>query len=502
MLCLATVLSLTLAADIPKAAAAYTEAMGYYQKGQWEKAVDAFDAALKESANENPNLSYRAQGVTVRVEYYPYYYSGMSKYQLALQASGPEEKKRRLIDAVNQLKVSVHPDNKGATAKARSLLDEVEARLKAPPPTPVPLPPDPFPAALARVKGEVDGLGKAERFEEALESVRTSAGFSGHETERKELLENIRSRQASAVKDRDARLALQMEQLASRNPLEDPAARFRSLEEARIPPAVQRDVAPKFRWLDDFLAACEKSRESLEKAPRLDERAVCDAAQVFEQLAKQALDAEFLPGFRAARNVAHSLRLARLNALPSAGLGVKETWSRSLLLDAAEEESRKNCEELLRPRLEKTSDPVVKEEMRKYLAETAVAYRQGAATALGRLARPETEEQIDQAVAGLKTTAVIVDPDKLRGISSGLAALQSDAGFLKLKAADQARAIFVAAVAQVEAGFLEGEPREKIVERCAPFASKAYKLDANVSAPWRDQLSPKVLSLLEELGKR
>ena len=219
-------------------------------------------------------------------------------------------------------------------------------------------------------------------------------------------------------------------------------------------------------------------------------------ADVFEASADQSLRAGSFAGFRAARWVARCVRQARLRARKpgeAAPAAVLDSWERA---------ARRWVEELRKP-----PATVPEEEVKAYQSEDL-------ALELGRVqelrgemeqsskARARVLEAIDRAERAPSDPATMSEPGALRKIAEDLAGLESVLAFLELSADLRARALFARALAEVVSDLLDGETVETVRDRRAPPVHRAYGVDPKVDAAWRARLSPRLLSVLDRIGRR
>jgi hypothetical protein len=478
--------------DKAKAATFHKEGEAFFKDAKYEKALEAFESALKELKNEDPNLSYRGPGVTVRVAYHPYYFAGRCAQFLADAAATPAEKKRRLDLAISHLGRSIHPEAKARVDAARDALAKID--LADPIPAPRPAPATPSPEAI-RAKGELDAFLSSGKLEEALEAMRRSSYWKGREDERKAQEVRIREEQAKAIGQKETKLASGIERLAGEEALKDPEEHLARLKEARVPKEVSKEPPAAFRWLEGFVEQLEKQKEAIGKMAGLDEAVVVGTSDSFEALAKSALEQGYFPGFRAARNIAHALRMSRMKALPGAALPAEEKWARALQLEAA---AKKSEEALAGTTLK---DEAMAGELKRYVGETVKAQATVLTAVRATLPSPDLKNRVVRAEESLRDPEAAADATRLRAVAANVAELQGDARFGALQPAEQARAIVASAVALATAAFLEGEPREQAARRLAPLMAKAQALDPGALAGLGD-VSPKILLLFDEARKR
>jgi hypothetical protein len=479
------------AGDREKAAALYKEGQKLLDAGKYADAVDRFDQALKEVGDETEKLRYGDQAVKDTIAYYPNYFSGLARLRQADAALTPQEKGRFLDDAISRLVRSKHPEREGHLVKAR----EQRVKVVEPPPPP---PPETRAELVGRLRSRVEGFNRAERYEDALDSIAAEKGlFEGHEADRQALVESIRTAQARAVESRLRALELELERVASAPVAEDPKGRLEALGKTRLPPEIRRDAGPQFGWLGDFLRALEKHQGALEPGARIEDGAACAAADEFESAAERALAADFFPGFRAARNVAQGLRHDRLSSLKAEAA---DSWERAQVIDAAVEKAHAKCREALTLHASRKTGSAGQAEA--YRDSVLPPERQRIRDLIARIPPPAFRKRLSDAEGRFLAHETAARPEALRGASKTLSDLQMEGPFASLPRPEQARALLAAAISMVSAEILEGEPRGKILEKCGPLVSRARELDSGAVAAWRDRVSPKVIAILEESEKR
>jgi tetratricopeptide (TPR) repeat protein len=165
--------------EAEQAAREFDEGMRQFQENRHEKAIEAFDAALKLRGVDGTLRLFQA-GVVQNKNYQPYHFKGLAALRWAASAGSLEEKQRRLDLAISSLVNSGHADRDALLAEARRLREATDRRS-------VPTEDDPAPLAL---RG---------RFDEALRLLEQSAYWKGREDERKAQEVRIREEQAKAI---------------------------------------------------------------------------------------------------------------------------------------------------------------------------------------------------------------------------------------------------------------------------------------------------------------
>jgi hypothetical protein len=403
-----------------------------------------------------------------------------------------------------RLKKTAHPSKKAATERAWLELARVETALQAVKDAPPPPPPKPktFEEEYERIRGSVERLCGEERFEDALRAVTyEEAVFKGHEAERDKLLGEIRPRQAEAVTRRLAALAEKLGQIAADKGIPEAGAVLPGLKASRFPQYVRKEVPAPFGWFDRFLAFYEKEGDRIGKAASLPAVEVQRLADALEPLGLQALDVDFVPGFRAPCRLSFAIRMAHLKAADAAAAAPSDpAWKKSL---AMVEEAAGRLEGEFRKRREKAGAPEETVKALKECEEGDLAELRKGVEDLkeGRRLRGESEG-LALKVKGLENVlaslAARTESEHGKRLAAETAAVEALPVFASLPPAVRARAFFIHAVSEAAAALLDGETVDKAAERCRVPATEAFKLDPKVADPWRARLSPKILAVLDK----
>ena len=483
--------------DAAKAGAAYDQGLGELRKERYVTAVLKFQEAIKHQSKETHKLLYRDNRGRHKDPYYPHYYWAQARIRQAEREAVPEKKRALLQEAISHLVLTIHP-------KALALQNEAKvkvARIKTPA-SPPPPSVDPFAAPYAALKEKVDDLCARERFEEALRMVAAEDKlFKSHAKEKNRLVGLIGNRRKGVLESYQRILTLALRNLSSTDPTRKPGSVLPALEPARIPPWVQRVSAPPFRWLESFISLYEKEVENVRMASSLKPEEVVRTAEAFEAAAGRALAADSFVGFRAARNVARSVRQARLGALESKD----EEAAKAILVSS--ERAGERWEGELRGRIERSAIPQARDEMKKYLLGELVTEGRQVREIRGRFqekaqGRDRLREAIRTAEGSLLDPDTMADAAALREIGGKLSNLQAHPLFTELSRGERARAFFAHALTEGVGAFLEGNATGEVRKRCGPLASKGYALDGKVDQAWRERLSPKLLAVLDEIKRQ
>lgn len=489
-------LVLVAAAGDPRSAAQHlNRGRDFLEKGRFDEAVRAFDAALREVAQETDELKYSDQGVRVTLKYYPRFLSAQARLRQAEAAETLEQKRSLLSDAVERLEGSTHPDAPAVRRAAREQIARVEEALRR-----RDSPDDPFPALLAALRRKIDGLIESGRFEDALAEVgRQAEIFQGRAAERDMLERTVRRHQAAAVERHRTRLVLELEKLSAETPFERAGERLAGLQESRVPAWVRQEPGPPFPWLEEFLPLYEAAARLRHRSDVREDDPVLSCAERFDALALKALETDLSSGFRAAAAASFELRRALLECLASEEVGPAEALRRGMRVEAAAEEALRRHEESLRRKTKDPPDRPETAELRRFVETTLPSWRTSLKAHADALRmRATVEEALARAERALEDSETLGDPGRLRRLASELSAAASAAGFDRLAVSRRARVWMAAGIAIAHAEFLDGGAPERVAERCADAFASARSLDPKVIVARRDRLSPKIRALLEE----
>ncbi len=507
---LAVAVLLALKGDPAPAGAAYARGVQLLEERKFEEAAAAFEEALRHEAEESPVLRYRDAAGRHRHAYYPHYLLARARAAQAKAEAGPYVRRERLEAAVRHLGLTIHPDGPallGETAQALEALRKAIAEAEA-----TAVPPE-----VAQLRARVDRHCEASNFEEAFREIEAGAELlRRHGKIRAEILASARSRQQAALKNYETILVSRLDSISRTDPTVEAEVVLPLLKPARVPPEITKDPAPRFRWLLEFCDLYEKELERVRGAASLDLERLLPSAEAFDGLAARALDVDLFNGFRAARNLAHTMRLARLKELaasadrPDTNLpGTPAFREASARLLEAADASRAKAEEDLAARLASGGSPA--DDLKKYV-ESDLPYQKRQIEAVRGKFREVTvawerrvaaEGAAREAEQGLVTPGRMSSPEECRKIIQALSQLESLAYFETLPTVLRARVLYARAVGEAVTAFLEGEPPARAAERCRGDLLRAYGLDAGVQKPWQaaGRLSPRLVELFEQVRK-
>jgi tetratricopeptide (TPR) repeat protein len=472
------------AGDLASAGVSYREGLADLKAGKFEEAVRKFQSALQQEGVEHSEMKYRDSVARRRHAYYPYFGWAEARWAQAQREVELERKHELLQDAIGRLRQTQHPDAAFRMQEVTAALAVVDNQRSAQ-------------TGLAGLKGVIAGRVDAKRFEEAIKELEAAdKSYPTRTAEIQELRADVLKRQLEAVQGYERALIVFMNDIARTDPIlrtESPAA---MLKPAFVPVEVHVKPAGPFLWLQGFRDLYEKEAAGVRSAARLDLEALTRITEAFDRSSGDALAAGFLPGFRAARHVAESMRQARLKDIAAGATDAIETETAKSILSSAEVAAR-TSEALLRTR------PAT-EEITRFIDNDLTAQRLKA-TEL-RLAvenaareRQRLTEPILKAEQALAQPETISETAALAQVSKSMKDLGADPQAMTLTDRLRARQFLATAVAEAMIGFLDGESLERVTERCRATAFRAYSLDPKVDAPWRGRLSPKILKVLDRI---
>ncbi len=467
--------------DAAQAGAAYREGLEEIRKSRFDAAVAKFREAVQHEAAETDKLQYRDNQGRQSHEYYPQYEWARARILQAEGEAPPERKREFLQEAILHLGLTKHPQAAARLGEAKARLAEAEKLLST-------SAPDPFAAPFAALRRKVEELCARKEFEAAFRAVEAEGKlFEARPRDREDLLNVVRNGQKVVLDGHAGILALSLRNLSSTDPTGRPEAVLPLLTPARVPPAVQRAPGEPFRWLEQFVSLYEREKEGVGKAASLGTTEAVRIAEAFEGSAELALLAGSIPGFRAARWVARSVRLARPGR--EDGAAVLDSWERAAARWGAD----------LRKRLDDPSSAIPKEEIRAYLAEDLAADLRRIQEIRGEIdrrakARALALEAADRAERSLSEA----DAAALAKAAGELAAVESGPSFVDLPADLRARALYARALVELVSGFLDARPAEKVQD----LVLRARAADPKVDAAWRGRLSPRLQAALDRIGPR
>jgi hypothetical protein len=471
-------LSLAFGDDAAVAGAAYREAQDALRLGRCEDAVAKLQEALRAEPKETEKLLYRDREGRHREAYYPHYVWSQARTLQARGEANPTRRRDLLREAQAHLELTEHPG-------AAGLLETVKAELAAVKnPAPAP-PPD---APLVPLRRRVLELCDRDLYEEAARALAAEAALlERFPAERATLLETLENQRRSTLRRYDQAMTLALETIAASSWTGKPDSVPLLLRPALVPPSVSEKPDPRFVWLRDFLTLYERELPTLRAWDRQDAAAAIRCAGGFEESAFRAFEAGSFPGFRAAHNIADTLRSAKMSGLDAAHADPQL----DLILGASEKALQRR--EAYLSRASGSS-----EEIESYKTETLAT-----AVAALRRTRENLEERrrlrddFDQWMLrgsrALSDPTSMSNPAALKTIAREGAPFEGTPAWKELPAGRRAVGLYLRGILELMAGILEGEAAGPLRERLEPVFRNARAMDPNVATPWKDRLSPKIL---------
>ncbi len=500
----------TLPGDAAPAGAAYTRGLQKLEEQKYDEAVADLEEALRNEPLESPALRYRNEAGRHRHAYFPLYALGLARLQQANRETLPYVKRERLQAALAHFGKTAHAEGARRLPGIQKTLEDLEKAIAEAEANAVP-------PELTTLKAKVDRLCEAADFEGALAEIRNgTALLQRYPKVNADLLTQTRSRQAATVRNYDSILTSRLDSISRTDPTYEADVVLPLLKPARIPAEVVRDPAARFLWLREFCDVYEQHLESVKGAPGLEAAPLVLSAEAFETLARKALEIDLITGFRSSRNVAHSMRMARLREWATAADKADSDLpgspafksSTARLLEACDASRVRTESDLAARSAAGTSIP---EELKKYRDIELAYQKRQTDTVRGRILeltvaferRVAAETQAAAAEARISAPEVLSHPEECRKTGQGLTAFESQAWFETLPAPHRARILFARAVTEGTASFLEAETVSRVGERCRADLLKAFALDPKVQERWirSGRLSPRLVRLFEQIRK-
>ncbi len=478
------ILALMTGDAVSEAGTAYRQALEAVESENYEGAIQLLSGALQRVGEESDQLKYRDSTARRLHSYYPYYEWACARQLQAQREQSIFTRRDLLKDAAGRLAQTRHPGGPQKLELVKSQLGEVEKAIA-------------LDGEFASTKTRIEVLGTGERFEEALKDIEDAARtFLGRQKEIGDLRISLKDRQRVVEQKYETTLNTRLSDVLLADPIVAGESITGILASAQIPKAAVADPGPPFKWLTRFQALWANSVESVQKSADLSASEINALAESFEIIALDALTSKVSPGFRTARYIAHSVRMARLNRIGTGAEDVIDTQTvDAIALAAAKTAERAAAAVAQLPK----ADTMAK------TLQADVPSRQEKVNDLsneigkGAKERARLTEPIVTAETSLSNGELLGDVTALKKVISDVATLESEANFGTLTNRLRARALMSHGLAQAMLSYLQGEPREKVITDCRLFAWRAYGFDPNVEARWAGKLSPKMLKLLGEI---
>lgn len=501
-------------ADDEAAGATYRRGVKLLEEKKYAEAGAAFEEALRHAPSESPSLKYRDDEGRQEHPYFPYYGLARATLGQAEAESSPFARRDRLRQAARYLELTAHPWRERRLAEAKSALAEVERTIAERERALTEREASAIPAEVTALQGKVQSLCDAEQFEAALRELEGAAEvLKTRPRVREDLDAIVRVRQRFSLNRYEEALTSRLEGVCRTDPTLEAEYTLTALRPARVPAEVAKDPGPRAAWLTGFYSLYEKQLDAIRGSRHLSPERLKASADVFEASASAALDVKLPLGFRAARNVAHFMRLARLKELAATGdPGLPGYASLALALARAAEESSALAERLARRRMAEWTGSPEAEELKRYVegdlpyqktqVDTARLRSEERVLAHERLLAAEA--LLKKAQDGLVTRGIMAEPAECRKIDRALTELERQPEFESLPAPLRARVLLTRALCNAVISFLEADKGVRAHERCRTDVVRARVLDPKADAPWRqgNSLSPKILSVFDKILER
>jgi len=479
------VLILALAAgdSVSEAGAAYRKALEELETERYEEAVQLLRDAVQKVGSESDELKYRDSISRRRHSYYPYYEWARARQLQAKREPSIFTRRDLLKDAMSRLGQTRHPESAQLLEEVKAELVVVEKAIE-------------LDGSFASAKTKIEVLGTGERFEEALSQLEIAMkSYLGRQKEMGELRTSLKDRQIALERRYEQVLAQRLGDVTLTDPVVAGESIAGILKPALIPlDAVAKPGAP-FQWLQTFIELWEKNLETVRRAAELSAEEANTIAGAFEGSALEALSAGVPPGFRAARHVAHAVRMAKLNRIAVGAEDTIDTKSAATIVKYESETSARASDAL---------DKVPEGDSRIKALQNHVPVRRKEIGDLskkiidGANERARLTAPIVAAEASLSDGDTLGDAAALSKLKNNLFELESEANFGTLTNRLRARALMAHALAEAMLAFLEGNPPARVLDRCRTPAWRAFGFDPKVDARWAGKLSPKLLKILDE----
>jgi hypothetical protein len=145
----------------------------------------------------------------------------------------------------------------------------------------------------------------------------------------------------------------------------------------------------------------------------------------------------------------------------------------------------------------KGAPPAARGEVDRWLAEDLTALERRVASVVKSLPDRDAPLTVEKCLARLADPAIAAGarPDGYAGVEAELREVLSRS---TLEPPLRAKLLSGMAVARAHALFLEGAPREQVLERCAEPLRESARLDAAAPAAWKSRVSPRVAWVIEQ----
>jgi hypothetical protein len=469
---------------VSEAGTAYRQALEALNGKNYEEAVQLLRGALQKLGEESDSLKYRDGIARQRHAYYPYYEWARARLLQAKQETSIFTRRDLLKEALSRLSQTRHPDAAVKVEEAKEQLAVVEKAIE-------------LDGSFASAKIRIEVLGTGERFEEALSQLDAMIKqFLTRDKELGDLRSSLKERQTALEKRYEGVLAQRLGDVTLADPVASGDSIAEILKPAKIPVVAVANPGPPFLWLAKFMVLWDKSLETIRRAPDLTADEINALSGSFEAAALDAIDAGVPAGFRAARHVAHAVRMARLSKIATGAEDVIDTTTAATVVKASQGTSARAAESVARlpaahPDTKSLENDVpTRQKQLDDLSKKIVEFAKERA----RLTAP-----ILTAETALGNGDTLGDHGALTKLKNDLFELESEANFGTLTPRLRARALMAHALAEATLAFMEGNLPERVYDRCRLPAWRAFGFDPKVDERWKSRLSPKLVKILEQV---
>lgn len=470
---------------VAEAGSAYRQAREALDAEQYEQAVGLLKTAIQQVGEENDQLKYRDDVSRRRHTYYPYYEWGRARLLQSRLEASIYTQRDQLQDAVGRLGQSRHPGS-------AVLLDEAKAKLKD------------VTEAIAldgsfnAAKTEIDVLGTNERYVEAYDKHKAAAAkYKARVKELDETLATLKLKQAASVSKFQANVVQRLRDVLLVDPVTRGETIVPMIESVMVPETVieAEKSGPTFDWAKKFMALWKKEEKTVKAAATLPGEAVIKSADAFDALGQEALAINLPAGFRAARHLAQTARVAKLRDIVAGAEDVLDTKTADTVVASSKAALAKGVSAAKAQADNDTKDTL----LRDLGTQESDVNKLATAISDGSKRRAALTAPIVAAEGQLLDGDVLGDVVQLRKLSQDMESLSSSADFSTLTNRLRARAFFAKAIAASMAAYLDAKPEAEAMEAARVAVTRAYGFDPKVDVRWAGRLSTKMTELFKKL---
>jgi len=458
----------------------YRKASEHLARGAYSEAIRLCEELAKLRADKEGVLRVRVGAGNEDKEFEPRRVAGDASMQLAKNTADLEARLKLVDDAARWYQASVDLKLK----KSEKLLEQARAeRAKIAADLEGAKGAELLRRKLEAVKKDVTEKVLAREFEAAfgaLEKARPQ--FAGHETAWEALKTDL---QAAFQRWHDGLLGELRQDLEGFRParvLAEPAVTAERLARYRIP--AERAAAPR---LSPLLGWAARLGMLLGRPP-------------LNPAGAEALAVEAAPLGIAAWRAAAGLTLETLASGvkdPGAGSPLEQRWEAVVKAQgafaAAAERVKGHASNAARQ-----ATGTAREDLQRWVADELPGFERRVAQVVKGLPDRDAPRAVEACLTRLESPAILAGA-KPDGYASAEAELRELAARARLTPSLHARVTAGAAVARAYAGFLEGLPREEVLERCRPLLRDALAADPTALDPWKSKVSPRIAWIFDQV---